>query len=131
MLRDDQALAERFMLPEISQILNPEWPSYPMACSIQPTTASVAVIPPRFGRSPGAPGCQSCSRHPLNNDSVPFRRSINLWPPTRTVNFSFGHERQLRRTNGGGTPNRWMRSKIAANNSRGELLGFHCGRHLW
>ncbi len=39
--------------------------------------------------------------------------------PTRITNFWLGHRRQPCRTNGGGTPNRWMRSRIAANNSRG------------
>ena len=95
-LRDDRALAERFMLPEISQILNPEWPSYPMACSIQPTTASVAVNHTGFV----APTCQSCPGHPLTNDSVPFPRSINLWLPNSN--------RQLFvRSRASATPHQW------------------------
>ncbi len=46
-------------------------------------------------------------------------RMPNHFGPTRFTNVSLGHERQPRRSNGGGTPNRWMRSRIVANNSRG------------
>lgn len=38
--------------------------------------------------------------------------------PPRTTDLSLGRGHQPRRTNGGGTPNRWMLSRIAGDNSR-------------
>jgi hypothetical protein len=55
--------------------------------------------------------------------TIPARlRAASTSAPTRTNTVSVGHWRQPRRTSGGGTPNRWIRSKIAASNSRGTAI---------
>lgn len=120
-------LTSTTMLTDISQIPNLKWPSYPNGLlSIQPTTASAAMNHTGLSRA-NAPVLPPT---PREQGFHPFPAQHQPLAPTLTINFSFGHERQPRRTNGGGTPDRWTRSKIAANNSRGHCHLGHRERHV-
>ena len=85
-----------------------------MKPSVQAETAYLTVNPARLA----TPTRQACPYGSGNDDPPPLPRSINSLPP-RIANLSFARDAQPRCTNGGGTPKRWMRSRMAANRSRG------------
>ena len=102
--------------------INPVFPSYQISRRnrIQTNRSTQAKRPilPRFvpawllqraNPAPEASGTTSPARF----------RAASILAPTQIADVSLGHEHQPRCTNGGGTPKRWMRSRIAANKSRG------------
>ncbi len=111
----------------------------PHLSGLMPLSSGLTHLPPprppfyrEFAFDPNPCGhCDACSPH-LNAKTVPFpldrvlRRTFSpphgaaptiSWPGLPSS--SRFRKTQLRCNNGGGTANRWMRSRIAANNSRG------------
>ncbi len=92
---------------------------YRRGLSIPASIADSAVNPlvrllKRANLAPAASGTGVLTVSAQHQPLLPTNRQVVVRSP-----------RQRRRTNGGGTPNRWMRSRIAANKSRGTTHNHH------
>ena len=101
------------LLPDISQIRHTKRPSYHNGPLDSIESSLHRRESHRFWRS----NMLSSPLRLRESESGPFPRSTNPCPTN--LQFLVRSPSQQRSSGGGGTPNRWMRSRIAANKSRG------------